>query len=420
MRIGMLTACLAATIAFTGLAAPASAEEAAAEAEKAPPPDPTRGQWDAFLDPVRDAEDQLAGVQKSVEDATKIHVAAGFTWPTWFHDFNEPDSDLITLHSLDNDHASPEFNFGQLSLLRPSEGWFIPGFGIKLDAGRTAKHIKSDWDGDGAVDRGDTFEKNSFDVQEAYLTWTVPDDSPALKGLTIKGGKFVTLLGAEVIEPWANYNFSRSFLFGFAIPFTHTGGLITYPVTDKVSVTGGVVEGWDNVKDNNNSPSFMGNVTVVASDMVTLSANGIYGPEQTHKIGPKRGVADFVATIKPTSALTFLLNYDWGHEEDITNGGTHGAEWQGFAGIANYQFTDRFSTAVRGEWFDDSDAVRTGTRQVLYEGTVTAKYQLTQHLYGRIEYRRDQSTRSQVFEKEGGRAIERQDIAGFEFTYLFN
>jgi len=38
------------------------------------------------------------------------------------------------------------------------------------------------------------------DVQDLYLTWTVPEDSPALKGLTFKGGKFVTLLGAEVID----------------------------------------------------------------------------------------------------------------------------------------------------------------------------------------------------------------------------
>jgi hypothetical protein len=41
-------------------------------------------------------------------------------------------------------------------------------------------------------------------------------------------------------------------------PFTNTGGLATYPITDKLSVTGGLVLGWDNVADNNNSPSFMG------------------------------------------------------------------------------------------------------------------------------------------------------------------
>ena len=42
----------------------------------------------------------------------------------------------------------------------------------------------------------------------------------------------MTPLGAEVIEPWANYNYSRSLLFSFAIPFTHTGVLATYPLTE--------------------------------------------------------------------------------------------------------------------------------------------------------------------------------------------
>ena len=412
MRTSMMTWLSAAAMVW-GMAgaAPVAAEEEA-------PSDPTRGQWDAFLDPVRDAEDEVAGVQKSIEDRTKIHVGAGVTWPTWFWNFNEPDSDLNTLHSLDPDHASPEFNFGQLSAARPSDG-FVPGFGLKLDVGRAAKRVKADWDGNGALAVGDTFEKNSFEVQDAYLTWTVPDDAPFAKGLTLKGGKFATPLGAEVIEPWLNYNFSRSFLFGFAIPFTHTGGLATYPVTDKLSLTGGVVVGWDNVGDNNDSPSFLGNATYVVNDQVTLAANGIYGPEQTNKIGPKRGVFDLVATIKPTSALTFLLNYDWGHEDDAAVAEPGSAIWQGFAGVANYQFTDRFSGAVRGEWFEDHGGSRTGLRQTLAEGTVTAKYQLTQHLYMRAEYRRDYSTRSLVFEKEGGGAREYQDIAGFEFTYLF-
>jgi hypothetical protein len=33
----------------------------------------------------------------------------------------------------------------------------------------------------------------------------------------------VTLAGYEVIEAWKDPNITRSILFGFAIPFTHTG-----------------------------------------------------------------------------------------------------------------------------------------------------------------------------------------------------
>jgi hypothetical protein len=174
-----------------------------------PPPDPTRGQWDSFLDPLRDFEDTyVTGTQKSIEDATKIHLGLGYTQAyTW--NFNDPRSgSLITLHSMEH-HNDGTPVFAQLSAARPSDGWFIPGFGLKLAAGKGARDIKSDWNGDGAVNHGDTFETNDFDAQEAYLTWAMPDDGPAaLKGLSFKGGKFVTLLGAEVIEPWANFNLS--------------------------------------------------------------------------------------------------------------------------------------------------------------------------------------------------------------------
>src|SRR5207245_1722426 len=198
MRTRMLViGCLAATLAATGLGGGTAAR---ADEEAKAPPDPTRGQWDAFLDPLRDFEDNyVTAGQKALED---------------------------------------------------------------------------------------TFETNDFDVQEAYLTWAMPDDGPSfLKGLSLKGGKFVTLLGAEVIEPWSNYNYSRSFLFSLAIPFTHTGALVSYPISDKLSVTGGAVEGWDKVQSNNQGWSGIGNVTYTLSDQVTLAANGIWGPEQTNKTG---------------------------------------------------------------------------------------------------------------------------------------
>ncbi len=403
---------------------PALADGSSADA---PPADPTRGGWDAFLDPVRDVEaDHVVGAQKWIEERSKVHVGLGiaksFLWNT-----NEPDSGINTLHSLDPDHDSGNLDLLQLSVARPSEGWFVPGFGLKLDVGRIAKRIKSDWNGDGVVGRGQTFERSDVDAEEVYLTWTVPEDSPALKGLTVKGGKFVTLLGAEVIEPWLNYNFSRSFLFGYAIPFTHTGALASYPLTDKLSVSGGPVLGWDEVASNNDGWTGLGNVTYAATDRLTLAGNGIWGPSQTHKTGPKRGVVDLIATIKPDDQLTLLLNYDWGHEEAAAAGG-EAALWQGFAAVANYAFTPRASLAARGEWFEDHSGVRAvdynfgaGFPQTLWETTLTGKYLVTQHLAALLEYRHDGTTKGDAFEGHGGTLSKgHQDIVGIAAEWVFN
>ena len=74
-----------------------------ARAEDEAPADPTRGQWDSFLDPFRDFEDSIVGVQKNIEDQTKIHVGAayveGYEW-----NFNDPPSGINSFRSLDPDH----------------------------------------------------------------------------------------------------------------------------------------------------------------------------------------------------------------------------------------------------------------------------------------------------------------------------
>jgi hypothetical protein len=285
--------------------------------------------------------------------------------------------------------------------------------------GRVAKRDKSDWDGDGAVAVGDTFEKNSFDAEEVYLQYNLADTGTLLDGLTIKGGKFVTTAGAEVIEPWLNYNYSRSFLFGLAIPFTHTGVMLTYPITDKLTVSGAGIAGWDNVADNNDSPSFLGNVVWNPTDMVSVASTVIWGPEQNSRIGNKRTLADLVLTVKPCENLTLVGNYDYAVEEHANIDGNQ-AIWQGFSLIANYQFTDRFSTALRGEWFEDHGGSRTGVRQTLYEGTATAKYLITQHLYGQLEVRRDNGSKK-TFEDDSSLALASgQTTYGFAVGWVFN
>ncbi len=64
----------------------------------------------------------------------------------------------------------------------------------------------------------------------------------------LQAGKFETLAGAEVIEDPSNNDISRSILFGYAVPFTHTGARLTYTMSPAVSLIAGVDNGWDNLK----------------------------------------------------------------------------------------------------------------------------------------------------------------------------
>ncbi len=78
----------------------------------------------------------------------------------------------------------------------------------------------------------------SIDLTQAYLSLT----SGQFTGIV---GRFETLAGAEVIESPSDLNFSRSILFGFAVPFTHTGGRLTWAATSNLSLIAGLNKGWN-------------------------------------------------------------------------------------------------------------------------------------------------------------------------------
>jgi hypothetical protein len=83
-------------------------------------------------------------------------------------------------------------------------------------------------------------------IEQAYVQFRVPIGN----GLDFKFGKFVTLLGYEVIETPANLNVTRGFLFSLGLPLTHTGILASYKINDNWDIQLGLVNGWNNSDSN--------------------------------------------------------------------------------------------------------------------------------------------------------------------------
>src|SRR5439155_13343737 len=138
---------------------------------------------------------------------------------------------------------------------------------------------------------------------------------PIGNGLLITAGKFVTLLGYEVINPNGDPLYSHSYLFGFAIPFTNTGILGTYNFTDKISVTGGITRGWDqSTDDNNGAIDGIGQIKWTPNPKWTFYLNAITGPEQTDNNTDYRTVIDVIASFAATDNLTLAVNADYGFE----------------------------------------------------------------------------------------------------------
>lgn len=257
------------------------------------------------------------------------------------------------------------------------------------------------------------------DLQQAMVSYL----APVGEGLRIDFGKFITPLGYEVIEGYDGYNdhYSRSFLFNYAIPLTHTGVKASYALSSAVSAMLMVVNGWDNARDNNGGKSFGGQLTVVPVAPVTVLLSYVGGPEKTDTSGYVRHTYDVVATWKVADGLTLGINGDYGVEKGaslVTPGAD--AVWKGIAGYARMDATSKFSLALRGETFMDAGGTRlaAGSEATVSEFTLTPSYKVGTHFIVRSDVRFDHANLP-LFSKDAGFATSNQRTLTFNAIFVY-
>ena len=262
-------------------------------------------------------------------------------------------------------------------------------------------------------------KKDKVDLTQAFVQY-------ATGPWTVIGGKFVTMAGAEVIKSPANPNFSRSILFGYAIPFTHTGVRATYAVDDKLSLMAGVNNGWDDFKDTNRAKTLELGFTYAPSKAYSLGVQGYTGKERVGGLTDTgaegmRNLIDLVGIFNATEQLTFVVNYDYGSQGNATlaagNNGT--AKWSGIAGYANYQINEQWRMSGRVEYLDDTDGYRTGVVQKWKEATFTVGYMPVKALELRAEIRADSSDAASFANSSGTGSSKSQRSFGLQAIYSF-
>jgi Putative beta-barrel porin-2, OmpL-like. bbp2 len=225
-------------------------------------------------------------------------------------------------------------------------------------------------------------------IQQAYVTGTKDK-------FTIDFGKFVTPFGAEVIETPSNWNYTRGLLFTWAIPFTHLGARTTYAPNDKVSLAGYLVNGWDNVVDNNTAKSvgFSGNFKPYKK--LNLVTNFMWGKEDPNT-NNGRQLYEGILTYPISDKFSLMADYNYGQDKgpDLLPGVSGPLViWQGVAGYAKYALPHA-TLAARYEWFQDRNGYRTGTAQELQSATGTVTFPIMTDLNVWGEYRMDWSNQS--------------------------
>jgi hypothetical protein len=209
-------------------------------------------------------------------------------------------------------------------------------------------------------------------------------------------GKFYTSAGAELTESHTAWNYSRPLLYALG-PYYHFGFRSNFAVTDKLKAGFQVLQGWNNVLDNNSGKT-LGLTTAYTSGKHFFGVNYFTGPEKTDSNQGWRNFADLVYTVNVNDKFSMYINTDFGRERLLDS---TVADWQAYAAAGRYQISPKMAVAFRGEIYRDADGFITGTKQNLKEVTTTFEYKLADWLINRYEFRNDWAADG-YFQTKGG------------------
>lgn len=298
---------------------------------------------------------------------------------------NDPDSGKNNFQVFDINNNTFTIDIMELAIRKDADAAGSTGFRMDLTAGSSVPKVTKS----AGLTIGD------LDFHQMYFSYVVP----AGNGLKLDLGKFITAMGSEVIEGFDGYNsnYTHSFLFGYAIPFTHTGIRGMYRFNSQVSALFMLVNGWDDAIDNNMSKSICEQMSLSPAAGMNISVTHMIGPEKNENDTDYRNSFDVVGSDSVCSKLSIGVNGDFSTEMHSGAGNGTG-EWWGIAGYLKYCFSREFGIAIRCERFADVDGLRTGVRQNLRECTLTPELRLTPNVILRSDIRIDGSDQ-QVFQK---------------------
>jgi putative OmpL-like beta-barrel porin-2 len=240
-------------------------------------------------------------------------------------------------------------------------------------------------------------------LKEGYFSYL----APVGKGLQVDVGKFVTPAGAEVIESKDNWNYTRSLLFYYAIPYFHYGARAKYIFNDKFSLSGYLVNGWNNIVAMESGKTYGLSLAWNPTKKVSVIENYLAGPQLAATVDPGgsnsswRQLWDTVVSYSPNSKLALMVNGDYGRGDrysTLASTVTPPVSWYGAAGYIKYAFNNKYTIATRYEYFNDPNGFATGLGptvglgQHLQEGTFTFERDIASHIISRLEYRHDASS----------------------------
>ncbi len=327
---------------------------------------------------------------------SKIEVI-GFVDLYYGYNFNKLDP---TLRTFDVQHNTFSLSLAEVSFSKGVTDLSRLGFRVDLDFGKTSELVAAYEPGKGDTDVYKLIQQAYGSVLTGKVQWDV--------------GKFVTPMGAEVIEAQDNWNYTRSVLFGYAIPFYHLGVRATVPVGGALSLSGFVLNGWNNSSEINGAKTLALSATLKPRGHLSWTLNYMAGKELPTADGVEpatRHLVDTTVSFTVFPKLTLMSNFDYGKEGDV--------KWWGIAAYTRYQAKPHWALAGRYEYLDDTQGGFMTFGTIAQTLTLTSDHLIAGGLKARLEYRTD-FARQAIFPKDDGTSQKSQTTLTVGLVYGFS
>jgi hypothetical protein len=238
-------------------------------------------------------------------------------------------------------------------------------------------------------------------IGQAVISYT-PSNMPRL---TIEVGKLITHVGYESYKARDDWQYSRSVLASYGLPFWHIGAHVGYAVVpDKFVTSVYIYNGWNSIYENNSGKTFGFQAKWTPNSDLTVLYNTIAGPENPDNTSSWRYLHEANATWAASQRLSFALEtlYAW---ETKTFSDTQSTRWGGGTFHIKWNTTERSYLSPRFEIYRDVGGLtlfNPGVSQTVREVTLTHGYQLAQGLDTRLEGRWDIASGASPFQSNDG------------------
>ena len=180
-------------------------------------------------------------------------------------------------------------------------------------------------------------------IQEAVAGYAITPN------LWVDGGIFLSHIGEESWTSRDNLTYTRSLSAEYT-PYYESGVKLTWQATPKLSALLTVVNGWQNISENNQDKAVGARIDFAPSSTFTFSYYDFFGNEAGSGLLRVFNGVGFKGNLTPRFAIQG--NFDFGSQEKAAGGHT---AWWSSGLIGKLQFNPTIGVSARGEYYHDSD-----------------------------------------------------------------